>query len=70
MEIKATDYEAKDIMRFMREWCELDQKKFAEKIGKSYRSLQGYEGGTIGYGVNMLLDIARQNDIEIIIRKK
>ena len=70
MKMIATDYNSADIMRIMREWTGLEQADFGKTIKKSERTVRAYEAGDINVTVNMLLDIARKNGIEIIIRKK
>jgi len=69
MKISANNYEAKDIIRIIREWSELNQKDFGKTISRSKRSIQDYESGTTNYSVAMLLDIAKKNKLKITIEK-
>ena len=70
MKIVANDYDAKDIMRIMREWTELKQPEFSKMINRGIRSLQAYESRETWYSVDMLLDIAKKNGIIITLEKK
>ena len=70
MQLKATDYKPKAIIRFIREWTELTQNDFANSIHRSRKTIEGYEYGTINVSLATLLKICKTHDIEIIIRKK
>ena len=70
MEFKANHYNRAEIMRIIREWTELSQKDFAERIGKSRMTVQAYERNLSNYNIDTLLTIAKEFNLEIIIRKK
>lgn len=70
MKIVANDYEAKDIIKIIREWTELTQKDFAETINRSRNSIQKIEAGERGYSMSILLDIAKKHNLTITIEKK
>ncbi len=70
MQLKATDYKPKEIIKFIREWTELTQNDFAKSIHRSRKTIEGYEYGTINVSLATLLKICKTHDIEIIIRKK
>ena len=70
MKIIANDYEAKDIIKIIREWTELTQKDFAETINRTRNSIQKLESGERGYTMATLLDIAKKHNITITIEKK
>ena len=70
MKIKANDYEAKDIIKFIRESTELTQEEFGKSINKSLRTIQDYESGRRRYNIETLLDIAKKHNLIITIEKK
>lgn len=70
MQLKATDYKPKEIIKFIREWTELTQNDFAKSIHRSRKTIEGYEYGTINVSLATLLKICKTHDIEIIILKK
>lgn len=70
MEFKANKYNRAEIIRIIREWSELTQKEFASKIGKSKMTIQAYERNLSNYNIDTLLKIAKEFNLEIIIRKK
>lgn len=70
MKIIANDYEAKDIIKIIREWTELTQKDFAKSINRTRDSIQKLESGKRGYNINTLLAIAKKHNIIITIEKK
>ncbi len=69
MKLIANNYEAKDIFKIIREWSGLTQKDFAKDINKSTRSIQDYEAGITKFSMNMLLDIAKKQNLKITIEK-
>jgi len=70
MKLVANDYEAKDIIKIIREWTNLKQVEFGESINRSSRTVQDYEAGITNYNVKMLLDIAKKYGITITLEKK
>ncbi len=70
MKIIANNYEAKDIIKFIRESTELTQNEFGKSINKSLRTIQDYESGRRRYNIETLLDIAKKHNITITIEKK
>ena len=64
------DYTRGEAMKIIREWTNLTQKDFAKRIGKSKRTIEQYEAGTVNYGVDILNVIAKEFNIDIIIEKK
>ncbi len=70
MKITANDYDAKDIIKIIREWTELSQKDFASSIGRSRDSINNIENGRNRIYLNTLLDIAKKHNIIITIEKK
>ena len=69
MKLVANDYDAKDLMKIIREWTDLKQTDFAKTINRSKRSVQDYEAGITKYSMNMLLDIAKKHGLKITIEK-
>lgn len=70
MEIKANDYEPKDILKFMRQATNLTQKEFARTINKSKDWCQSNELGRSNYLFKDLIELAHKNNFEIIIKQK
>ena len=70
MRLNMKDYTKGQAIRIIREWTNLTQKDFAKRIGKSKRTIEQYEAGTVNYGIEVLKKIAKEFDIDIIIEKK
>ena len=70
MRLNMKDYTKGEAIRIIREWSNLTQKDFAKRIGKSKRTIEQYEAGTVNYGIEVLKKIAKEFDIDIIIEKK
>lgn len=70
MKFNMKDYSKGEAIRIIREWTNLTQKDFAKRIGKSKRTVEQYEAGTVNYGVEILKTISKEFDIDIIIKKK
>ncbi len=69
MKIIANSYEAKEIIKIIREWSELTQPEFAKKIGKSKDTVQSYELGKNTMSLNNFLEIAKKENILITLEK-
>ena len=69
MKIKVNNYEAKDVLRIMREWTELTQKEFAESIDLSAMSIYFYEAGRRHCLFDTFMKIADKHGITIILEK-
>lgn len=70
MKLNLKNYSKGEAIRIIREWTNLTQKDFAKRIGKSKRTLEQYEAGTVNYGIETLKVIAKEFNIDIIIEKK
>lgn len=70
MEIKVKDYKTGEVIKIIREWTELSQSEFAQSIHKSLSTVQSYETSRRKYTLDTLNEIAKEYDLEIIIRKK
>jgi len=70
MKLKANDYEAKEIIKILREWTELTQKEFGKSIYMSGGAIQGYERGIRRFPVDVLLKIAKKHNLTITIESK
>lgn len=70
MKLNLKDYSKGEAIRIIREWTNLTKKDFAKRIGKSKRTLEQYEAGTVNYGVETLKVMAKEFNIDIIIEKK
>ena len=70
MRLNLKDYSKGEAIKFIREWTNLTQRDFAKRIGKSKRTVEQYEAGTVNYGIDTLKIIAKEFNIDIIIEKK
>lgn len=70
MKFVANNYEPNEIIKIIREYTELTQKDFANKIHKSKDTVQSYELGRNKMSLDTFIDIAKQFDLEIVITKK
>lgn len=70
MKIIANNYTSQEIIRIIREWTELTQKDFGNKIHRSERGIQAFELGTRNYDVKTLLQIANTYHLKITIEKE
>lgn len=69
MKFNMKDYSKGEAIRIIREWTNLTQKEFASRIGKSKRTVEQYEAGTVNYGIEVLKTISKEFNIDIIIQK-
>lgn len=70
MKIVANDYDAKTVIKILREWAEQTQEDFAKEIGYSKMTIQGYERGVRKYTFETLQKIADKYGYKITIEKK
>ena len=70
VKLNLKDYTKGEAIRIMREWTNLTQKDFAKRIGKSKRTIEQYEAGTINYNIEVLETISKEFGIDIIFEKK
>lgn len=70
MEIKGNKYEANEILKFIRQNTNLTQKEFAKRINKSEDWQYSNEKGRSRYYFSDLLEIAKEYNLEIIIKDK
>ncbi len=70
MKLNANDYEASEVIRFIRENAGLIQEEFGHKIDRKRRSVQCYEYGELNFDFKFLLEIAQTFGLKIIIKDK
>lgn len=70
MEINANKYDAKDIIKIMRDSTNMPQKEFGNLVNKSSEWVKANECGKTNYYFKDLLELAKKCNIEIIIRQK
>lgn len=70
MKIKANEYPANDIIKFIRERENLTQAELAKRAKISKSSIEKYEYGTVNYSFATFLKIANACNLEIIIPTK
>ena len=54
MKFNINDYSKGAVIRIIREWTNLTQQEFANRIGKSKRTIEQYEAGKVNYGIDIL----------------
>jgi len=69
MQFNLNDYSRGDIIKIIREWTELTQAEFGERIGKSRATIQDYELNKTNYGIDFIKKIAEEFDLTITVRK-
>ena len=70
MKIKANDYKANEIIKIIREWSGKTQEEFGQNINRSKNAIQLYEYGQRNYDFELLLKIAKKENIIITLEKK
>jgi len=70
MKLNASDYSKGEIMKILRQWTNLTQKDFASEMGKSKRTIEQYEAGTVNYNIEFLKKLSDKFHIEITFTKK
>lgn len=62
-------YTKGDIIATIRQWSGLTQVKFAQRIGKTERTVQRYEANELNYNIDTLLEIAKIFNLKITIEQ-
>ena len=70
MRIIANNYRADEIFKFIREYTGKTQKEFGKSINRSKTAIQYYEYGQRNYDFELLLEIAKKENLNIIIESK
>lgn len=70
MRIIANDYQAKDIVRMIREWTELNQKKFGETLSRSRDSINNIENGRNRMYLNDFIEMCNKHNVKITIERR
>ena len=70
MRILANNYRADEIFKFIREYTGKTQKEFGKSINRSKTAIQYYEYGQRNYDFELLLEIAKKENLNIIIESK
>ncbi len=70
MKLIANHYKANELIKFIRENSGLTQEEFGKKIKRTRNAIQFYEYGQRNYDVELLLEIAKKFNLEIIIQDK
>lgn len=69
MKINANNYEAKDIIKIIREWTELSQTKFGKTINRGRDSINNIENGRNRMYLNDFLAMCKTHNISVTIEK-
>lgn len=70
MKINATKYKANEIIKFIREYSGKTQTEFGKTINRTKNAIQLYEYGLRNYDFELLLEICRKENLNIIIESK
>ena len=70
MKIIANDYRANEVFRIIRENSGKSQKEFGKQINRSTTAIQYYEYGERNYDFELLLKIAKKENLNSIIESK
>lgn len=70
MKIKANDYRSNEIIKIIREWSGKTQTEFGKEINRTRNAIQLYEYGQRNYDFELLLEIAKKENLIITIEKK
>lgn len=70
MKIVANDYKANEVIKIIRDWTGKTQEEFGKTINRSKNAVQFYEYGQRNYDFELLLEIAKKENIIITIEKK
>lgn len=70
MKIIANEYMAKDIVRIIREWTELNQTEFGKTLLRSRDSINNIENGRNRMYLNDFIEMCKIHNIKITIEKK
>lgn len=70
MEIKANNYRPNDILKFIRQNCNMTQEELAKALGKSKNWVKNNEQGINRYFFEDLIKVANICKVEIIIKDR
>ncbi|MBE6139625.1 MAG: helix-turn-helix transcriptional regulator [Firmicutes bacterium] len=70
MKVSLKEYGKANFMKFIRESTGLTQKEFGELINKSERTIQEYESGSINFTSDVLEEITKKTNVNIIAEKR
>lgn len=70
MRVNLKEYGKGNFMKFIRESTGLTQKEFGELINRSERTIQEYESGSINFTSDVLEEITKKTNINIIAETK
>ena len=70
MKIKANDYRANEIIKIIREWSGKTQEEFGKENNINKNTIQLYENGKRNYDFELLLKLAKKENLIITIEKK
>lgn len=70
MKINANEYQARDVVRIIREWTELTQKDFAKTLSRSRDSINNIENGRNKMYLNDFLEMCKIHNVKITIERK
>ena len=70
MKIVANNYKANEVFKMIREYTGKTQKDFGKDINRSKTAIQYYEYGQRNFDFELLLEIAKKENLNIIIETK
>lgn len=70
MKIIANNYRSNEVFKIIREYTGKTQKEFGENINRSKTAIQYYEYGERNYDFELLLEIAKKENLIITIESR
>ena len=70
VKIIANNYKANEVIKIIREWSGKTQEEFGKSINRTKNAIQFYEYGQRNYDFELLLQIAKKENLIITIEKK
>jgi Helix-turn-helix. len=70
MKFIANNYKANELLKFLRQGLELSQKEIAQQTNMSKSSIEKYEKGIVPYDFELLMMIAKKNNLIITIETR
>ena len=60
MKLEANNYKPEEIIKIIREWCELTQKEFGKEVDIKESTIKNYEQGRRNYTFKTLMEISKE----------
>ena len=70
MKFIANNYKENELLKFIRQSLELSQKEIAKQTNMSKSSIEKYEKGIVSFDFELLMNIAKKNNLIVTIEKR